>query len=123
MTRGWIEVYCDDEGHAPKVAKVALFIRVESGWLIQTQRLGRYSPRAVARVRQVHRRIADHGLPVTAAESALSAEGAHDKYELSCNLCGANLQRRAEAVWPVLDRLDGAGVPRISLAGLSAILA
>jgi len=123
MTTLGIEVYCDDEGHTPKVAKVALFLRVESGWRIQTQRLGRYSPRAVANVRQVHRRLTDRGLPVAATESTPPEEGTHDKYELSCNLCGANLQRRAKAVWPVLDRLDGAGMRRISLAGLGAILA
>ena len=126
MSDGVIEVYCADTGHAPKEAKVALFIRAGSGWQIETQRLGRYSPRAVASVRQVHRRIGGDRLPVAPAvsESAPPAEGEHDKYELECNLCGSNLQRRAEVVRPLLDRLDDAGerARRVSLRLLDAML-
>ena len=47
---------------------------------------------------------------------------AHTTYKLRCSLCGRDFQRRHEAVAPSLDRLHAAGMSRISLSQLAAIV-
>jgi hypothetical protein len=47
---------------------------------------------------------------------------AHTTYKLRCPLCGLDSQRHHDAVAPVLDRLFAAGLRRISLAQLSAMI-
>lgn len=123
MTSGYgmVEVYCNHKSHAPKEAKVALFVRIGDSWSIQTGALGAPTARNISRIRRVHQRI-EGSTPVPGTESTPHSDVSHDKYTLVCDLCGVDVQRHAEKAWVVLDKLDGAGVQRISLTGLAGVL-
>jgi hypothetical protein len=43
------------------------------------------------------------------------------RYNLHCTLCGLSVTRRAEVLYPVLDRLVASGVDAVSIRALGAL--
>jgi hypothetical protein len=146
-----IEVYCDDEStrsgmHGGRIAKVVTFQRADGRWVVL--RPEKWSdPPADERERYVMEHIGQpfdddaylahmeglfgKGFDVAKQTDRRDARGeparfddrfAHTTYKLRCPLCGLDQQRHHEAAAPVLDRLFAAGVLRISLVQLSAML-
>lgn len=110
-----VVIYCDEESHAPKVAFVD---RLTYGGTVLQE--GRQSARF------------DEGSTVPIPNVELwgtvriapkhSVFGTRERRAWECPLCGLRVVARRERVEPIAQRLIEAGVSRISLAALGAIV-
>lgn len=147
-----IDVHCDDQStrggmHNGRDVKVVTFHRHEGRWIVlRHERIATRDAHDRAREEYVTRTgenfddaeyikhmlaAVGEGYDVPEQTDRRDALGlparyddkfAHTTYRLPCSLCGLDFQRRADAVDPVLDRLWAAGIERISLVQLSAMV-
>lgn len=123
-----IVIVCSAESHADRVSVLGKFARDLKGSAY------RWSPSTVGvRTRATRHRLVDgetvtRGAQVTGegligdAVSHDDTEGKRIQRKLRCRLCGLDVSARAERLDDVLDRVQHAGVDRIELATLVAIL-
>lgn len=119
-----IDVVCSAESHVGKVAKLMRFVYVPT----DPRRWDRDSTGGRDLLRQMQGQVVDTPLAgQTVARKKLDTGSAdrqpdHNTRKIRCPLCGLDVTVRTELFDAVLDRLRHAGVDRIELAHLVAIL-
>lgn len=117
-----LPVVCDDRSHEPKVAKITLILYMPD--------LGRYglvgdrTEDGVLMVDEQPLNLMDAFGTATKPPSAPPPSDAprRHRHGLTCPLCGLRVEMREETLGRVAEKLRHAGVPRVNLRTLAAIL-
>lgn len=111
--RPFVDLYCDAPAH-PMPVPLERFVLDDRGWRWQSQRkTGGGALDAVTGLREFYDPVAQ--------ETAYEVDG-HTKVSLDCRKCGLHLPMRWGRWTERLDTLNRAGVTRVQLPALVAIL-
>lgn len=119
MSYTTVEVYCDEPSHAGRPWVIERFARLADEWLPLPGLLDGDTP--LRRDADLHSRVdADTGAYLNGDITGPAT--VRDTYRLRCYRCGREARVRGDSLGPVFDRIADAGVLRISLRSLGAIV-